>query len=62
MVVEDAVYALMDRPAGIVSFARRKAPADVLNDWSGGISELLNLLEKTCHLIHRESIVHGSGR
>ena len=34
--------------------------ADVLNSWSNNISELLSKVEKTCHLIHKESMVHGS--
>eukprot|EP01094_Clydonella_sp_ATCC50884_P030323 TRINITY_DN986_c0_g1_i1.p1 TRINITY_DN986_c0_g1~~TRINITY_DN986_c0_g1_i1.p1 ORF type:complete len:476 (-),score=162.17 TRINITY_DN986_c0_g1_i1:250-1572(-) len=62
MVVDGAVYAIMDRPAAIVTFARPCAPADVLNEWSGNISELLGLLENTCHLIHREAMIHGQGR
>ena len=34
--------------------------ADILNSWSNNISELLSKVEKTCHLIHKESMVHGS--
>ena len=31
---------------------------EMLNDWSGNIGELLDKLEKTCHLIHKENMVH----
>lgn len=56
-VVAQAVYAKIDRPAGIVSFARRKDPNEILNDWSGNITKLLNSVESTCHLIHKENML-----
>jgi 26S proteasome regulatory subunit N5 len=59
MVVQKAVYATIDRPAGIINFTRPMVAAEVLNEWSGNVSELLTLLERTCHLIHRESMVHA---
>ena len=62
MVVQKAVYAAIDRPAGIINFTKPKAAAEVLNEWSGNVSELLTLLEKTCHLIHRESMVHAKAK
>ena len=62
MVVQKAVFATIDRPAGIISFTRPKAAAEVLNEWSGNVSELLLLVEKTCHLIHRETMVHGKAK
>lgn len=59
MVSNGIVYAKIDRPRAKVSFVKRKDPSDVLNEYSHNISGLLNLLEKTCHLIHRENMVHG---
>jgi 26S proteasome regulatory subunit N5 len=59
MVSNGVVYAKVDRPRAVVSFIKRKEPSDVLNEYSHNISDLLNLLEKTCHLIHRENMVHG---
>jgi 26S proteasome regulatory subunit N5 len=59
MVSNGVVYAKIDRPRSVVSFVKRKAPGEVLNEYSHNISDLLNLLEKTCHLIHRENMVHG---
>jgi 26S proteasome regulatory subunit N5 len=34
-------------------------PSEVLNGWSGNIGRLLNLVEKTCQQIQKESMVHG---
>jgi len=59
MVSSGSVWAKIDRPKGIVTFRKRQEPNDILNDWSHNINELLDLLEKTCHLIHREHMVHG---
>ena len=51
--------AKMDRPAGIVKFGRRNDAAEVLTDWSDDISALLGLVEKTCHVISKENMIHG---
>jgi len=59
MVTSGAVYARIDRPAGVVNFKPPQHPNELLNDWSGNISQLLNLLESTCHQIRKESMVHN---
>lgn len=48
----------IDRPAGIVSFQQRRGPEEVLSDWSADISQMLGLMESTCHLVNREIMVH----
>ncbi|CAJ0841036.1 393_t:CDS:10 [Entrophospora sp. SA101] len=58
LVVSKTIYAKIDRPAGIVSFAEPKDPNQVLNDWSNNINSLLGLIEKTCHLITKEEMLH----
>lgn len=58
MVCSKQLYARIDRPAGIITFSPPKPPEQLLNDWSSDISQLLNLLEGTCHLIHKENMVH----
>ena len=58
MVTKKQVYARIDRPKGIITFAPPKSPNELLDDWSGDISTLLNLLEGTCHLVHKENMVH----
>mmetsp|Transcript_4642 Transcript_4642/g.7740 ORF Transcript_4642/g.7740 Transcript_4642/m.7740 type:complete len:443 (+) Transcript_4642:44-1372(+) len=58
MVTKKQIYARIDRPAGIITFAPPKSPNELLNDWASDISTMLNLLEGTCHLIHKENMVH----
>jgi len=58
LVVNGSIYAKIDRPGGIIQFSKPKAPVEHLNDWKNNISDLLNLIEKTCHLIQRETMVH----
>lgn len=31
---------------------------ETLSDWGSDISELLHLVEKTCHLINKENMLH----
>ncbi|KAG0244500.1 PCI domain-containing protein [Mortierella sp. GBAus27b] len=59
LVVSKTIYAKIDRPAGVVSFAKSKHPNEVLNEWSQDINSLLGLIEKTCHLITKEEIIHS---
>lgn len=58
MVTKKQVYARIDRPKGIIVFSPPKSANSLLNDWSGDISSLLNLVESTCHLIHKENMIH----
>lgn len=50
--------ARIDRPAGIISFQLRKNPNEHLTEWTDNISDLLNLVEKTCHLISKENMLY----
>ena len=59
LVQAKVIFAKIDRPAGIVVFVRAQDPSSTLNEWSGNVSNLLDLLEKTTHLIHREIMVHN---
>jgi len=59
LVVAKSIYAKIDRPKKIITFLRPKDPSERLNDWSQNISNLLDLVEKTTHLIHRETMVHS---
>eukprot|EP00188_Purpureofilum_apyrenoidigerum_P002040 Plantae.Rhodophyta-Purpureofilum_apyrenoidigerum.ctg22121.p1 GENE.Plantae.Rhodophyta-Purpureofilum_apyrenoidigerum.ctg22121~~Plantae.Rhodophyta-Purpureofilum_apyrenoidigerum.ctg22121.p1 ORF type:complete len:454 (+),score=124.89 Plantae.Rhodophyta-Purpureofilum_apyrenoidigerum.ctg22121:110-1471(+) len=56
---EKAIWAKIDRPAGIVVFAKPSSVDTVLNDWAGNVANLLEIVEKTCHLVHKENMVHG---
>lgn len=58
LVTSKTVYAKIDRPAGIVVFRPAQDCSDTLNAWSRDVSELMNLLNKTTHLITKEQMVH----
>ncbi|KAK9826909.1 hypothetical protein WJX81_008396 [Elliptochloris bilobata] len=58
MVVAGAVTAKINRPAGIVRFALRRAPAEHLNGWAANIRRLLEVVERATQDIQKESMVH----
>lgn len=58
LVVNKTVQAKMDRLDGIINFRQHKDPNSILNDWSHNISTLMNLVNKTNHLITKEEMVH----
>ncbi|KAI8328533.1 PCI domain-containing protein [Choanephora cucurbitarum] len=59
LVVSKTIYARIDRSAGIINFQPKKDANEILNNWSNDINSLLNLIEKTCHLISKEEMVHS---
>lgn len=58
MVTGSGLAAKVDRPAGIIRFGARQGQGEALNKWSGSISKLLTLVEKTCQQIQKESQVY----
>lgn len=54
-----ALWAKIDRPAKIVSFAKPQDADAVLNKWSSNVSDILDIVEKACHLVHRETMIHS---
>ncbi|KAM2695446.1 hypothetical protein EV1_039937 [Malus domestica] len=58
MVVSKALVAKIDRPVGIVCFQTAKDSNNVLNSWAMNLEKLLDLVEKSCHQIHKETMVH----
>jgi len=58
MVSDQSLYCKIDRPAGIVRFAKPKPPDEVLEDWASDVSKMLSLVEMTCHLINKETMLH----
>ncbi|KAL4184054.1 hypothetical protein AMTRI_Chr11g158110 [Amborella trichopoda] len=58
MVVSKSLVAKIDRPAGIVCFQAPKDSNDILNSWAMNLEKLLDLVEKSCHQIHKETMVH----
>lgn len=57
LVTAKTVYAKIDRPARVVSFTKPRDADEVLNEWSGSMKSLLNLLERIDHLITREEMM-----
>lgn len=57
LVTSKMVYARIDRPARIVSFAKPTSVDDVLNEWSYNMKELLNHLGKIEHLITKDEMM-----
>lgn len=53
LVTDKTVYARIDRPKGIVTFKAKQTNYQILNDWSGDIGKILNLVEKTSHLVSK---------
>ncbi|XWS58965.1 hypothetical protein CRYUN_Cryun08bG0079500 [Craigia yunnanensis] len=58
MVVSKALVAKIDRPMGIVCFQIAKDSNEILNSWAVNLEKLLDLVEKSCHQIHKETMVH----
>ncbi|XP_027178753.1 26S proteasome non-ATPase regulatory subunit 12 homolog A-like [Coffea eugenioides] len=58
MVVSTALVAKIDRPLGVVCFQKAKDSNDILNSWAMNLEKLLDLVEKSCHQIHKETMVH----
>lgn len=57
LVTSKTVYAKIDRPARIVSFAKPRSADDVLNEWSYNMKSLLGHLERIDHLITKEEMM-----
>lgn len=57
LVTAKTIYAKIDRPAKIVSFAKPRDADDALNEWSGNMKSLLGLLERIDHLITKEEMM-----
>ncbi|CAI5715125.1 unnamed protein product [Hyaloperonospora brassicae] len=58
LVSSGSVYAKIDRPAKLVSFHRPLSPEEQLSNWSADITQLLRLVETTCHLVNKENMIH----
>ncbi|EGC29179.1 hypothetical protein DICPUDRAFT_84782, partial [Dictyostelium purpureum] len=58
LVSNKTIFAKIDRPAGIATFIATNDPNKVLNGWASNVTQLLDLVEKTNHLIQREFMLH----
>lgn len=59
VVQEKQLYAKIDRPGGIVNFEKPQSPPELLNALGADLSALLGLVDKTCHMVSKENIMHG---
>lgn len=59
LVVNGTVWARIDRPQHVVTFAKEKDVEDALNEWSNNTAKLLNHIETIGHLIAKEEMMHG---
>ncbi|KAK4691295.1 26S proteasome regulatory subunit N5, partial [Lecanoromycetidae sp. Uapishka_2] len=57
LVTSKTVWAKIDRPARVVTFAKTRDADEVLNEWSGSMKSLLGLLERIDHLITKEEMM-----
>lgn len=57
LVTSKTVFAKIDRPARVVSFAKPRDADDVLNEWSSNMKSLLGHLERIDHLITKEEMM-----
>ena len=59
LVVAKKVSARIDRLGGVVDFNPEPRGADwLLNQWVGKVDKLLDVLDKSNHLIHKEAMAH----
>jgi len=56
MVSSKQLFAKIDRPIGIISFQRKRDANEVLNTWADDITELLSVVESTCHMINMDNM------
>jgi 26S proteasome regulatory subunit N5 len=59
LAADKAVFAKLDRPAGIVVFARPRPATEALTDFTTDIDTVMALVEKTRHLIEKEYMVRN---
>ena len=60
LVSSGQLYVKIDRPKGELLFVREQDASAVINEFTTNIDALLKLVETTCHLIHREQMVHSA--
>jgi len=60
LIVDGTVQnAKIDRLDGEVKFKRVQSPAEVMDDWSYSISHVMSMMNKACHLMTKEEMVHN---
>lgn len=60
MVMDETIYARMDRPAGLVKFGKKKEPDVLLSEWARNIDGFLQCTEVCSRLAKKERITRES--
>ncbi|KAG8383424.1 hypothetical protein BUALT_Bualt04G0011400 [Buddleja alternifolia] len=60
MVVSKALFAKINRPMGVICFQSATDSNELLNSWAMNLEKLLDLIEKSCYQIHKETMVHNA--
>ena len=60
MVTEKELFARINRMDGIIRFRRKQTANEMLNEWKADTDKLLDLVDLTCHQIHKEMVIHKS--
>jgi len=60
MVSDKNLFCKIDRPLGIATFVKKKSPEEILDLWSADVSKMLSLVDQTCHLIAKETMVNNT--
>lgn len=58
MVINNYIYAKINRINSTVIFRKRQDTGDKLNDLNYDLTRMLEKIENTCHLIHKENLKH----
>ncbi|CAN6655368.1 26S proteasome regulatory subunit Rpn5p [Trichomonascus vanleenenianus] len=59
LVTQGTIYARINRPERVVTFAKPKDSNDVLNEWSHNIATLLKHVETIGHMITKDEMMSG---
>jgi len=59
LVVDGTVYAKIDRIKGTIDFVEYEEPHVMLDNWSSNMDQLMGMVNKACHLISKEEMVHA---
>merc|ERR1712173_9927 len=60
MVTDKEIFARINRLDGIIRFKQKENENQILNAWKADTDKLLDLVDLTCHQIHKEMVIHKS--
>jgi len=59
LVQDGTIFAKIDRILGTIDFEAYQQPQTVLDNWSNNMDQLMGMVNKACHLISKEEMVHA---